>query len=155
MFLSSPRWNSWLMAQYSNVQSRVLNHSAIQVPHTKLINVKLKICLKQDSNRRPLVSKATALLTVQNSVPCHWASINQMSHATFLLLCSQNKSMVCKTFQIKWYINQWYFLKNMPTPASFCLFQFFSNTNFSEKKLQPSAGFELGLSELKASMLTI
>ena len=36
------------------------------------------------------------------------------------------------------------FFKNGSIPTSFCLFQFFANTKFSEK-LQVSAGFELGL----------
>ena len=44
------------------------------------------------------------------------------------------------------------FFFNGSTPASFCLFKFFSTTNCSKKL--PSAGFELGSSEYKASTLT-
>ena len=42
---------------------------------------------------------------------------------------------------------------NGPTPVSFCLFSFFSNTNFAEK-LQTSVGFELGSSEFLLCTLT-
>ena len=42
---------------------------------------------------------------------------------------------------------------NGPTLASFCLFSFFSNTNFTEK-LQTSAGLELGVEGELADHLT-
>ena len=59
----------------------------------------------------------------------------------FLLLSS------CKSFaRSAWRFNYPNFLKNGPTQASFCLFLFFSNTNFTEK-LQASTGFKLGSSE--------
>ena len=42
---------------------------------------------------------------------------------------------------------------NVPSPASFCLFSFFSNS-LQNSKLYTSVGFELGSSEWKASTLT-
>ena len=76
------------------------------------------------------------LLTTTNQVPTYlvtifsevmWASNRELRQLSFL---------------------------SRPTPASFCLFLFFFQTQILQKKLQAQARFELGSSEQKASSLT-
>ena len=50
---------------------------------------------------------------------------------------------------------KFFFKKNGPTPAYFFAYFCSFQTQILEKKLLASTGFEIGLPELKASMLTI